>query len=393
MSSHTAAYITGAGAFLPNAPVANEQMEALLGQLGARPSRTRRIILRNNGIVQRHYALDPQSGALTHTNAGMTAAAVRELFDTPEALEQIELLCCGTSSPDQLMPNHAAMVHGELASHCLEVVATSGICMAGVAALKYAWLAVRSGEYHSAVATGSEHASSFMRAHFLRAALKEESHTPDELDKQPELAFEAEFLRWMLSDGAGALLLQSQPRPTGISLRLDWIDSFSFAHELEPCMYAGAEKRADGSLRGWREHVNWQELVDSGLLAVKQDVKLLNDQVVPYCLGEGLARSVIRRGIDPETIGWFLPHYSSEWFRDKVSAEMTRREWLVPQQRWFTNLHTRGNTGSAALYLMLEELIHSDRLRPGQRLLCFVPESGRFSSAFIHLTAVTEATP
>jgi 3-oxoacyl-[acyl-carrier-protein] synthase-3 len=28
---------------------------------------------------------------------------------------------------------------------------------------------------------------------------------------------------------------------------------------------------------------------------------------------------------------------------------------------------------------------------PGQRLLCFVPESGRFSSGFIHLTAVAHA--
>jgi 3-oxoacyl-[acyl-carrier-protein] synthase-3 len=40
------------------------------------------------------------------------------------------------------------------------------------------------------------------------------------LDKRPELAFEKDFLRWMLSDGAGAMLLQPQPRARGLSLRI-----------------------------------------------------------------------------------------------------------------------------------------------------------------------------
>jgi 3-oxoacyl-[acyl-carrier-protein] synthase-3 len=37
---------------------------------------------------------------------------------------------------------------------------------------------------------------------------------------------------------------------------------------------------------------------------------------------------------------------------------------------------------------MLDELIRSGRVERGQRLLCWVPESGRFSAGFIHLTAV-----
>jgi len=40
---------------------------------------------------------------------------------------------------------------------------------------------------------------------------------------------------------------------------------------------------------------------------------------------------------------------------------------------------------------MLDELLRSGQVKPGQRLLCFVPESGRFSSGFIHLTAVAHA--
>jgi len=60
----------------------------------------------------------------------------------------------------------------------------------------------------------------------------------------------------------------------------------------------------------------------------------------------------------------------------------------IPYGRWFTNLTEKGNTGSAAIYIILEELFSSGRLKPGQRLLCFIPESGRFSHCFMHLTVV-----
>jgi 3-oxoacyl-[acyl-carrier-protein] synthase-3 len=55
--------------------------------------------------------------------------------------------------------------------------------------------------------------------------------------------------------------------------------------------------------------------------------------------------------------------------------------------RWFTNLADKGNTGSASIYIILEELFHSGRIQKGQKLLCFIPESGRFSMCYMLLTA------
>jgi len=40
---------------------------------------------------------------------------------------------------------------------------------------------------------------------------------------------------------------------------------------------------------------------------------------------------------------------------------------------------------------MLDEMLQSGRLRDGQHLLCWVPESGRFSSGFIYLTVLAHA--
>src|ERR1700722_15207716 len=102
--SETKVYINHTAAFFPNEPVSNDEMEAYLGYIDNRPSKSKNIVLRNNGIVNRYYALD-KCGKSTHTNAQMTALAVKELFkDEPERLKDIELLSCGTSSPDQMMP-------------------------------------------------------------------------------------------------------------------------------------------------------------------------------------------------------------------------------------------------------------------------------------------------
>lgn len=378
----SAVYITATTAFLPNAPVANDQMERILGQLGDKPSRARPTVLRSNGIQSRYYCIDPQTLEPTHNNASLTAAAVRQLEQQGFDLQQLECLACGTSIADQLMPSHASMVHGELGLPPLEAVTTTGVCLSGLAAVKYAYLAVGSGQYRNAVATGSELSSAMMSARNLRT----ESDVRD-LEERPELAFDRDFLRWMLSDGAGALLLQPKPREDRLNLRIDWIEMFSYAGTMETCMYAGAVKDAEGKVTGWARYTP-AERERHTIMSVRQDVKLLNEHVMNYTVQKPLATLVDKRQLRATEIDFFLPHYSSKFFRDKVYEHMKLAGVDVPQERWFTNLPYKGNSGSASIYIIIDELLRSGRLQRGQRLLCYVPESGRFATGFMHLTVV-----
>lgn len=356
-------------------------MEHMLGQVGDKPSRARRTILRSNGILSRHYAIDPETLQFTHSNAQLAAEAVRALAADQE---KIDCLACGTSIADQLMPGHASMVQGELALPACDVLSAGGVCVAGMTALKYAVNAVRTGDCCYAVATGSELSSASMKAENFSAEI---DSRVDALEKNPELAFEKDFLRWMLSDGAGAVLLEKTPRKTGMSLRVDWIDILSYAGEMETCMYAGAVKKEDGHLRGW-QHGSALQRDSESVMAVKQDVKLLNEKVIQYTVEKPLQVIMKKRGLFGVNINYFLPHYSSLFFRDKVHAGMQRAGLDIPMSRWFTNLASKGNTGSASIYIMLDELFRSGCLKPGERLLCYIPESGRFSTAFMHLTVV-----
>ena len=382
----SSAYITRSSVCLPNAPVENDQVEAILGQVGERPSRARRVVQRSNGIRRRYYVIDPATGKPNYTNASLTAAAVKGLIHDGFTLDEIACLACGTSNPDQLLPNHAVMVHGELGAPVCEVVATAGVCVSGATALKYGWMSVISGAAPNAVVTGSEVASLGLLAQNYDA---EPLNGAEVLEAHSELAFEKDFLRWMLSDGAGALLIEPAPRP-GLNLRVEWIDIFSYAHLLPACMYVGAEKQADGALKGWMLY-SAREREANSIFALKQDVRLLNDEVIEHTLVKPLARVAAKRALSPGDVDWFLPHYSSEYFRAPVADGLARAGLPIPQERWFTNLERVGNVGAASIYIMLDELLKSGRLRDGQHLLCWVPESGRFSSGFIYLTATAHA--
>ncbi|HEX5340284.1 MAG TPA: beta-ketoacyl-ACP synthase III [Gammaproteobacteria bacterium] len=376
------AYITNLSAYLPNAPIGNEQMESALGMVNGQPSRARRIILRSNGIKSRHYVIDPANGQATHTNAQLTAEAVRGLANGHFKLDQIELLACGTTFADQLVPSHTNMVHGELGIPPCENVSMSGVCISSTSALKYAMLGVASGEFRYAVSAGSETPSVVMHARNFQV---ESDVQIEALESNGVMAFQKDFIRWMLSDGAGAALIEPQAGAHGLSLRLDWIVERSYANEQPACMYGGAEKLEDGKLKGWPAYApsDWAQ---RSVFTLKQDVKQLNEHVMYYTVERPLREIAQLKNLQPEQIDWFLPHYSSHYFRERVREHMLKAGFDVPYERWFTNLYTKGNTGAASIYIIMEELFHSGKLKPGQRLLCYVPESGRFNTAWIHLT-------
>ncbi|MBS1947715.1 MAG: beta-ketoacyl-ACP synthase III [Bacteroidetes bacterium] len=376
-------YITATSKFLPNAPVDNEEMEAYLGLIDGKPSKSRRIVLRSNGIKQRYYALTKE-GKPTHTNAKMTAAAVRSLFNNdPQKIKSLQLLCCGTSSPDQMMPSHAVMVHGELPeTNSMEVVSPSGVCCAGMHALKYAFMSIRTGEAEMAVSSGSERISTLLRAENF----EDEARKLNELEENPYISFEKEFLRWMLSDGASAFLLSNAPNENGVSLRIDWMDGFSFAHQKEACMYMAGEKEPDGSIKSYKEFSH-KDQMEKSVFSIKQDVKLLSENIVPLG-GIGVIAVLKKHGMQSSEIDYFLPHMSSEFFRDKIYTRLKENGTAVEYDKWFVNLPRVGNVGSASVYLMVDELFHSGKLKKGEKIFLLVPESSRFSYMYALLTVV-----
>jgi 3-oxoacyl-[acyl-carrier-protein] synthase III len=362
-------YLESAGYFMPGDPVPNERMDDFIAPLNRMSERIKRRILAENGIRTRHYAIDAE-GTTRHTNAQMAAGAIRDCLRRGGAeLSRVSLLASGSSGGDTLMPGFANMIQGELAAAPMETLAVHGICAAGVSAIQAAAQGIELGAHRSALAVASEMPSRlFKRSRFAARGY--------------ETDFDSHFLRWMLSDGAGALLL-SDGAPAlagspGLRLRLKWVHQRSFSGDYPVCMQLGlTEDRARGHL----DFASWSEAEAAGALSLRQDIRLL-----PHLFDIGIHEyaGLVRDGwVDPKRVDHFLCHYSSEKFIPVVEDLMAKAELSIPRERWWSNLAWRGNTGAASILVMLAEFLHTRALKPGEQVFCYVPESGRFMAAYM----------
>ena len=318
---------------------------------------------------------------MTHSNAQLAKEAVIGLFEDKTVPTDVTLLACGTSTPDQLLPSHASMVHGELGNFPMEIFSSAGVCLTSLQALKICYSNILAGLHQNAICVASELTSPALLSKFYDPEYEATHNNPD---KDPYMAFEKDFMRFMLSDGAGAVLLQDHPEGE-YPLKIEWIEMTSYANELPTCMFMASELQSDGRLKSWKEF-SPEDIKERGVLVGKQDIRQLKKFAIKYWV-DHIETVLAKHNVKPEEIDYVIPHLSSMLFYEKFNDELLSRGIVLAKERWFTNLTSVGNIGSAAIYVALEELMHTKKIRQGQKILLLVPESGRFSYGTVLLTA------
>lgn len=372
------AYITGSGVFLPGDPVANDRMEEFIGRVGGRTSSIGQRALRWNGIKTRHYALTSE-GVPLHSNASMSAAAVQAaLADAGLGREDLTMLASATTQGDYIVPGHASAVHGELGGAPLELASFQSVCASSLMALKAASLSVRTGEHKCAAAVASEFSSRWFRPSFYEGTAL--------LDAKGRLGMEADFLRFTLSDGAGALVIEGEPPKDRPCLRIEWIDLTSLAGSFDPCMWAGAPAEVRADMKQAWSHAGPAASHANGAIALLQDFTLLKT-IIRAWVGVYLEKVDSGR-IVPDRVDWLLFHYSARSLRQEIVDILQSTKAMIPEEKWFTTLPDTGNIGAASIFVMLDALLKSGKVTPGQRILCVVPEGGRAMVGFVMLEMI-----
>jgi len=368
-------YINAISAYLPGQPISNDEMEDYLGKVNGEPSRWKSRILDKNGIKTRHYAIDKAQNTLL-TNAKMTALAIEALVEKlGRETKDIQYLAAATTQGDVPVPGFANTVHGELGTPPTEIASFSGVCVSGMQALKSAYLQVLAGDKENAVACAGEFPSRLFKA------------SRYENQREKKLSFDTEFLRWMLSDGAGAMYVSEVPNEKGFSFEIEWISQRSYGGTNPLCMYAGKNPTDE---KTWLDYPDFQAAAIDGAINLKQDVRQLDNMIK---IGVDRFFELIDADkIDPKRIDWLVCHYSSEFFKGQIKELLLKGGLEIPEEKWFSNLTTKGNTGSASIFIMLEELMYSGKLKSGDQVLCMVPESGKFSTSYMLLTVAGNDT-
>ena len=343
-------YITGTGALLPGDPVDNDSIEDHIGVIDGCHSALGRRALRWNGIERRHYALDT-NGHVLHSNASMSADAVR-LALKAAGLEPDDLDClaAATTQGDRLAPCHASTVHADLGGGALDPANFQSVCASPLLAARHTWMAVRGGQASRAAAVAGEFSSRWSRPSFHDAGAAIDA------TGRPEMP--ADFLRFTLSDGAGAVVMQDAPRADGLSPRVDWIDLMSLA--------------------GRFDHRN--------CFATPRDFSVLRS-MIPAWIGAYLAK-VDSGCIDPARTDHVLWHYAARSLGEEIVDQLEATDAMIPRDRWFTTLTERGNVGTASIWIMLDDLMKSGKAHAGDRILCIAPESRRAALGMMMLEVV-----
>ena len=315
-------YITSTGSFLPGLPVTNKEMPDYMGELDGEKA-TRSKILRMNGIRSRYYALDKQQNPTCDIYQMGVNAAVDCLKPDSEHKE-ITYLSAGSTNTPLTGPGLGTMLHDRINANGkiqkpVEINSNSGICSASAQALVNAIRAIRSGEHTAALSIGVEQPSEILKSTAIRP--------PDDRlsgnDLKQTKWFMSVFLRSMLSDGAGAIQLGSKANARGLSLKVNWTYSRSFANQTTLCMQ-----------------------LDSKTRLLSQDVRVLSKYMKP-CVREVISESFGKFSDNLGNYRYVLPHLSSFFFKpylDSVIKEFCNGSRLD----YWTNLATAGNTGAAA---------------------------------------------
>jgi 3-oxoacyl-[acyl-carrier-protein] synthase-3 len=172
----------------------------------------------------------------------------------------------------------------------------------------------------------------------------------------------------------------------GFCIKLKWVHQKSFSGDYPVCMQLGmTEDRAKSFL----DFPTSSEAEAAGALSLRQDIRLL-PHLFDVCIHE-YVKLVEDGWISSVEVDHFLCHYSSEKFMPVVEDLLAKAGMSIPKEKWFSNLSLRGNTGSASIFIMLAEFLSTASLQVGQKILCFVPESGRMTAGFM-LFEVTDGS-
>ena len=293
------AVITGVGGYVPDYILNNQELSTMMDT-------NDEWITTRVGIKERRI--------LKKKNAGtsyMAAKAIKDLFDkTGTKPEDIDLVICGTTTPDHIYPSCASMAAEKAGIKNALAFDLQAACSGFIVALSTATSFIESGHYKKVLVIGADKMSSIT----------------DYTDRTTAPLF---------GDGAGVVLLEPTKENLGVIDSMIYTDGVGMKH-LHIKAGGSAIPATQETIEN-RQQFTYQE----GAYVYKHAV---------VNMAEVSASIMDKNGLTNENVSWLIPHQANLRIIDAVVQRTG-----VDYEKVTINIEKYGNTSAATIPLCIWE--------------------------------------
>lgn len=276
-------------------------------------------ITTRTGIKQRHKAADNE-----YTSQFGTLAAQRAIENAGLQPEDIDIIVCATTTPDQIMPSTGALIQAQLGATNAAGMDIFAACSGFLYGITMVESMIRTGQVRNAVVIGAEVLTKYV----------------DYTDRSTCVIF---------GDGAGAAVLAPVAEGKGILATRIRSDG-----RYEEALYApggGTKLGTTHQTIDNRDHFFKMKGNELFKVAVRS-------------MAEISAEMIEKAGYRVEDIDLVIPHQANQRITDAVASRLG-----VPEEKVFSNIAEHGNTSSASIPIALDECIESGKVKSGDLVL------------------------
>lgn len=293
------AVITGVGGYVPDYILTNQELSTMMDT-------NDEWITTRVGIKERRILKGENLGT-----SYMAAKAVEDLFaKTGTKPEEIDLIICGTTTPDHIYPSCASMTAERVGIKNALAFDLQAACSGFIVALSTASSFIESGKYKKILVIGAEKMSSIT----------------DYTDRTTAPLF---------GDGAGVVLVEPTTEELGVIDSMIYTDGVGMKH---------LHIKSGGSAIP-----TTHETIDNRMQYTYQEGKNVYKYAVTN-MADVSADIMNKNGLSNETVSWLIPHQANLRIIDAV-VERTG----VDYEKVTINIDHFGNTSAASIPLCIWE--------------------------------------
>lgn len=303
------ARIIGTGSYAPEGVVTNDYLSTIVDT-------SDEWISSKTGIKERRISKGEGTADMA------IKAAIAALENAGIKAEEIDLIVCGTCSPDKFLPSTACEVQAAIGAVNATCFDLSAACSGFIYGLQTARAYIESGISQTVLVIGAETLSKIM----------------DWSDRTTCVLF---------GDGAGAAIVKKDNTDNGLI-----------------SMITGSDGTGGPAL--------WCHARDMNNLFVKNEittgyVKMDGHAVYKFAVTvvpENIAQLLEKNQLEVEDIKYFLLHQANKRIIESISKRLH-----IGMEKLPMNLDRYGNTSAASIAIMLDEVNRNGQLEPGDNII------------------------